>query len=119
MELKIKEDAGNIFYKNHYKGMNPEYCMPGVTREFADKITAIQGMTIKVETKYLWDDQFNTAPIEGISKNGLRILDLKGEPSIIKEIIGDIRPARFKCPLCFHYLREDDVEEDICWWCGK
>lgn len=119
MELKIKEDAGNIFYKNHCKGMNPEYCMPGVTREFADKITAIQGMTIKVETKYLWDDQFNTAPIEGISKNGLRILDFKGEMSIIEEIIDDVRPSRALCGNCGHYLGEDDLLGDPCRWCGK
>jgi len=116
MELKIKKDAGNIY---HNKGKHPEHCMPAVTREFGDKITAIQGMTIVVETKYLWDNQFNTAPIEGISKNGLRILDLKGELSIIEEIIDDIRPYRIKCPECFHYLREDDNEEDPCWWCGK
>ena len=119
MELKIKEDAGTIFLHNHYKNKSPHYCAPATVREFADKITAIQGMTIEVETKHLWDDQFNTAPIEGISENGLRILDFKGEKSIIEEIINDVRPSRLKCPLCFHYLREDDKEEDTCWWCGE
>ena len=119
MQLKIKKDAGSIFVKNHklqYQysgGMSPQ------AREFGDKITAIQGMTIDVETKYLWYNQFNTAPIEGISKNGLRILDFKDEISIIEEIIDDARPSRAKCGSCGHYLREDDHIEDPCWWCEK
>jgi len=119
MKLRIKGDAGSIFIRNHYKGMNPQYCMPEVTREYADKITAIQGMTIEVETKYLWGDQFNTAPIEGISDCGLRILDFKGEKSIIEEIIDDARPGRAKCGNCGHYLHENDLIGDPCWWCGK
>ena len=119
MQLKIKEDAGSIYVKNYYKGKSPQCCMPAVTREYADKITAIQGMTIEVETQYLWDDQFNTAPIEGISETGLRILDFKGEKSIIEEIIDDARPGRARCGLCGKYLREDDIIGDPCWWCGK
>jgi hypothetical protein len=97
MKLKIKEDAAAIFTQNHhlqYKhggGMSPE------ARKF----------------------QFNTAPIEGVSENGLRILDFKGEESIIEEIIDDVRPSRLKCPECFTYLREDDKENEPCWWCGK
>jgi len=119
MQLKIKEDAGNIFFKNHYKDRHPEHCMPAVTREYANMITAIQGMTIEVETEYLWDDQFNTVPIEGVSDNGLRILDFKGELSIIEEIIDDARPIRAKCENCGHYLRKDDFIGYPCWWCGK
>ena len=119
MELKIKEDAGTIYAGNHYRGWGSQYCVPAVTREYADKITAIQGMTIEVETKFLWDDQFNTAPIEGISDCGLRILDFKGEKSIIEEIIDDARLGRAKCGSCGHYLREDDLIGDPCWWCGE
>ena len=119
MRLKIKENAGNIYHKNYNKGKSPEHYMPAVTREYADKITAIQGMTIEIETKYLWDDQFNTAPIEGISECGLRILDFKGEKSIIEEIIDDARPGRAKCGSCGNYLREDDLLGDPCWWCDK
>lgn len=119
MQLKIKEDAGTIFIQNHHPkiayggGMSPE------ARKFGDMITAVQGMTIEIETKYLWDDQFNTVPIEGISKNGLRILDFKGEKSIIEEIIDDERPSREKCIICGHYIREGDSPNAPCWWCGK
>lgn len=119
MKLKIKEDAGTIFLRNHYKGMRPDYCAPATIRDFADKITAIQGMTIDVETQYLWDDQFNTAPIEGISETGLRILDFKGERSIIEEIIDDARPGREKCIICGNYIREGDSPIATCRWCGK
>ena len=119
MKLKIKKDAGTIFVRDHNRGKPASYCMPPVTCEFADKITAIQGMTIDVETRYLWDNQFNTAPIEGVSKNGLRILDFKEDKSIIEEVIDDVRPSRPKCGSCGHYLREDDLLGDPCWWCGK
>ena len=119
MKLKIKKDAGTIFIRNHYNGMRPEYCAPMSVREFADKISAIQGMTIDVETKYLWDNQFNTAPIEGISDTGLRILDFEDEGSVIEEIIDDVRPHRLKCRHCHQYLREEDDIHNTCWWCGK
>jgi hypothetical protein len=119
MELKIKEDAGNIFFKNQHLDLTYAGGISPQAREFSEKITAIQGMTIVVETKYLWGDQFNTAPIEGISECGLRILDFKGETSIIEEIIDDARPGRAKCVICEHYLREDDIIDDPCWWCGK
>ena len=119
MQLKIKKDAGNIFIQNHHPqiayggGLSPE------ARRFGDMITAVQGMTLKVETKYLWDNQFNTAPIEGISKNGLRILDFKGEKSIIEEIIDDARLGIAKCGSCGNYLRKGNLIGDPCWWCGK
>jgi len=119
MKLKIKEDAGNIFFHNHYLNYKYGGSMSPETRRFGEMITAVQGMTIKVETKYLWDDQFNTVPIEGISKNGLRILDFKGDKSIIEEIIDDARLDKAKCGSCGHYLREDDLIGDPCWWCGK
>jgi len=119
MKLKIKKNAGTIYIQNHYKGMPPGYCIPSTVREFGDKITAIQGMTIEVETKYLWDDQFNTAPIEGITELGLRIPDYKGDVPIIEEIIDDERPSRAKCGSCGHYLREDDSIGDPCHWCGR
>jgi hypothetical protein len=76
-------------------------------------------MTIEVETRFLWDDQFNTAPIEGISESGLRILDFEGEESIIEEVIGDVRPFRHKCAICNHYMRIEDATMNKCWWCGK
>ncbi len=119
MKLKIKEDAGNIYAKNYYKGKSSTCCMPAVTREYADKITAIQGMTIEIETQYLWDDQFNTAPIEGISETGLRILDFEGERSIIEEVLNDVRPLRHKCDKCGNYMRIGDATINKCWWCGE
>ena len=119
MKLKIKKDAGTIYVKNHALQAIYAGGMSPAARRFGDMITAVQGMTLDVETKYLWDDQFNTAQIEGVSKNGLRILDLKGDKSIIEEIIDDVRPSRARCGTCGAYLREDDLLADPCWWCGK
>jgi len=125
MKLKIKANAGSIFVKNYYRGKKNYYrgkkldaFMPSMTRKFADQITALQGMEIIVETKFLWDDQFNTAPIPGISEYGMRITDLERDESIIEEIIDDVRPNRQKCPECRHYLREMGENEGTCYWCG-
>ncbi|MFH1547247.1 MAG: hypothetical protein ABIC57_02060 [bacterium] len=118
MKLKIKANAGSIFVKNYYRGKSRQAVMPSVTRKFADQITAIQGMTIIVETRYLWDNQFNTGPIPGISEHGIRITDLKEDESIIEDIIDDVRPSRLKCPECRHYLREMGENEGTCYWCG-
>jgi len=118
MKLKIKQDAGTIFVKNYYRGKKLDAFMPSMTRKFADQITALQGMEIIVETKFLWDDQFNTAPIPGISEYGMRITDLERDESIIEEIIDDVRPNRQKCPECRHYLREMGENEGTCYWCG-
>lgn len=119
MKLLIKRDAGSIFVKNYYKYKSSVYCIPGVTQEYANKITAIQGTEVEVATEYLWDDQFNTVPIEGVSDCGLRILDFKGDTSIIELIIDDVRSSRNKCPKCGHYENESWIKGDPCWWCGR
>ncbi len=119
MKLKIKDDAGSIYLRNCYKDLRYGGSISPQARAFGDKITAIQGMTIEVKTRFLWDDQFNTAPIEGISESGLRILDFDGEESIIEEVIGDVRPLRHKCAICNHCMRIEDATMNKCWWCGK
>lgn len=118
MKLLIKPNAGTIFVQNHYRRKGRQHVMSNEARKFGDMITAIEGMEIKVETKYLWKDQFNTAPIEGISKNGLRILDFEGDESIIEKIIDDVRPQRKTCDSCGNYARDGDLQDDPCWWCG-
>jgi len=118
MKLLIKKNAGTIYMKNHYRGKSPEYVMSHEARSFGEMITAIEGMEIEVETEYLWDNQYNTAPIEGISENGLRILDFKGDESIIEEIIDDVRPTRKSCNKCGSYATEDGSADGCCRWCA-
>jgi len=42
--------------------------------DFHSMMSAIQGKWIEVETDFCFENQFNTAPIEGVSKNGMRIM---------------------------------------------
>lgn len=41
--------------------------------DFRRMMLAIQGTWVEVDTKYCFEDQFNTVPIEGVSSNGMRI----------------------------------------------
>lgn len=44
-------------------------------RDFQKKISAISCQEITLETEYLFADQWNSAPIPGVSETGLRLMD--------------------------------------------
>lgn len=48
-------------------------------RNFRGIVRQLSGKEIEVETDYLFDDQINTAPIPGVSEQGLRLHDWKEE----------------------------------------
>ncbi|TFG97485.1 hypothetical protein E4H12_08505, partial [Candidatus Thorarchaeota archaeon] len=100
MKIKLKPDAMQIWINNQRR-FGP---WTKVEEKWIEMLKQVQGTTLEVETKYLWDNQFNTAPIPGVSKNGMRILDFKNEKSIIEEIIDDVRPYRHKCVSCGNYI---------------
>ena len=53
---------------------------------FADKLRKVQGQWLDVDTTHLFADQFNTLPIEGVTENGLRVMQ-----SDIVAIANDVR----------------------------
>ena len=65
------------------------------SQEWLNKIEAIQGHWIPVETDYLFNAQFNTGPIEGVTDNGLRIT-----ANSVDAIENDIRPFKTRCDWC-------------------
>jgi len=66
--------------------------------EWEKMLEAIEGQWLEVETEHLFRDQFNTAPIPGISENGMRIMI-----EDISEIEDDIRGDVIKCHWCGGY----------------
>lgn len=63
--------------------------------EYHAALRKLAGQEVEVETEYLFSDQYNTPPIEGISDIGLRIFD-----RYVESIIDDIRPGMLKCSWC-------------------
>ena len=91
---------------------------------------ALHGVVIELETKHLFDNQWNTAPIPGISDKGLRVFDwaqdcldnkrikmghwLEQTPEMI-----EVRANRRKCGYCGkqYDLRDDGGAPKFCQEC--
>ena len=107
MRIRVHDDAAD-----HYRRM----CfVPGSNRvhrqEWEDVLRAVQGQWLEVETDHLFGDQFNTVPIPGVTKQGLRLMIAD-----VAEIEDDARPGVIKCSWCYGYANEDG---DACAKCGK
>lgn len=90
MQIVIKKDAASIYVRSCYRGARPD-CPMLHRPEFAEMLEKIQGQTLEVETKYLFRDQFNTAPIPGVSDLGLRVM-----AGWVDKVIDDVRPGKIK-----------------------
>ena len=66
---------------------------------------------LEVETEHLFSDQFNTAPIQNVSENGVRIMI-----EDVVEIKDDVRDGVVKCQWCYGYDKDND---GACDKCGK
>jgi hypothetical protein len=88
MKIRISDKAYHIYIGGVHNGRT-------INWEWADKLKELQGETLEVETEYLFRDQFNTAPIDGISDNGMRIM-----AESVAEVIDDERPGRMRCEWC-------------------
>ena len=88
MRIHVREDATARYMRRTYKGVR--------SSEWCKTLTQVEGTWLDVETEFLFRDQFNTVPIDGISESGLRIM------------LEDIDAI------------EDDVRQDTrkCFWCG-
>jgi predicted Zn-ribbon and HTH transcriptional regulator len=77
--------------------------------EWAIVLQSIQGRRLKVETEYLFKDQFNTAPIKGVSKYGLRIMK-----ESVEKVYNDERIGKGRCNWCGKTVFMSDVKYDAC-----
>lgn len=94
MKVVIRPDP-HFIYGHKVRG---EYVPP----KFSDRMEVLRkiaGKTLVVETKHLFDNQFNTGPIEGVSTSGIRVM-----LGAVADIIDDYRIGRKKCGWCWkHY----------------
>ena len=109
MEIKIKGNAHEIYAARvntgHYMSLNDEWY---------NQLKAIAGKTLVVETKYLFKDQFNTAPIEGVSEIGMRIM-----VESVEEVIDDEREYTIRCTYCGKTSYVNMVTSERCPHCNE
>lgn len=124
MRLKIKSNAKDLYYAGLRANRSRNVGFTKAENTFGDIIKKIQSTWVEVDTDFIWDDQYNTVSIVGVSKNGIRILDFNNEQefSIIDTIEGDVRLHRLKCSKCGHYERNPAKypttrQTGKCWWC--
>lgn len=86
MKIRIRDNASALYVQGQKFAVNWEW---------AKQLEQIQGMTLEVETEFLFKDQFNTGPIEGVSGQGMRVM-----VGSVAEIIDDIRPRKMRCQWC-------------------
>lgn len=105
MRIKIAENVSTL------------YAMDKVnySREFAVMLDAVKGQWLEVETKFLFKDQFNTPPIEGLTEHGLRIHE-----HWVTEIEDDARIGVCRCHYCGEVSNKPEgyLKEAVCNHCG-
>lgn len=85
MKIIIKENAKSIYMQSNRRSVNWEW---------AEKIEKLQGKTLEVETEFLFNNQFNTAPNE-VSEKGMRIMEV-----LVSKVIDDARIGKQRCSYC-------------------
>lgn len=110
MKILLHENAAANYVRRCYKGARPD-CARLHNEEFSKMLEKVQGQWLEVETDHLFNDQFNTAPIEGVTALGLRVMH-----SDVVAIEGDIRHGIKKCYWCYGY---DRTGAGVCDKCGK
>jgi hypothetical protein len=87
MEIKIKGNAHELYRSSSAR--------EGFNSDWFDKLQAVAGRVLVVETDHLFKDQFNTPPIEGVSDIGMRIMAW-----LVEEVIDDERIYLMRCQYC-------------------
>ena len=110
MKIRVRQNAAAAYVHRCYRHAHPA-CGMLHRPEFAEMLRKLEGQWLEVETKHLFSDQFNTAPIPGVSDQGLRLM-----VQDIDAIEGDVRDGVIKCNWCGGY---DHDHDGACDGCGK
>jgi hypothetical protein len=108
MFIRVQDNAAQNYITRCYKGAHPS-CGMAHSPEWADTLKQVEGQWLEVETEHLFENQFNTVPIPGVSDNGLRLF-----VEDISEIKDDVREGVVKCRGCLGYDRDGDGKCDSC-----
>lgn len=106
VKIRIRKDAVELYVQEHtdwngvYRGSD----------KWERALSKIAGKEIEVDTETLFKHEFNTKPIPGVSKEGIRIME-----EYVEEVIDDERKGKAYCELC-----EKTSESDkVCLYCGR
>lgn len=110
MKIKIRQDAAMAYIHRTYRKAHPQ-CGMLHRPEWVEALEKVQGQWLEVDTQYLFSNQFNTTPIEGVSEIGMRIMI-----EDIDEIQDDVRIGVSKCNWCGG---DDRHKPGICGKCGR
>jgi hypothetical protein len=106
MKIRIVKNALELYIKEHtdYRG---RYTGKDNWKKAMKKIA---GKILEVDTEMLFKHEFNTKPIPGVSKKGIRVFE-----EYVEEVIDDIRHGKARCELC------NSISESIkvCSNCGS
>jgi len=112
MRIKINDKAAFNYVRRCYQHAHPSCGMQLHSPKWEAMLEKVQGQWLTVETDYLFNDQFNTVPIPGVSTLGMRIMQ-----SDVVAIEDDIRGSMLECAWCgFH---QEKVDGGMCLHCGK
>ena len=112
MRIKIRKGASLFYIQRCYRNAHPE-CGMLHRPEWADMLKKVEGKWLEVETEYLFKDQFNTAPIPGVSELGMRIMI-----EDVEEIEDDIREGLSRCNFCGKHALNPSLDGP-CSLCGQ
>lgn len=104
MQIVMKSNAADLYRARVGLGEGA-----GNSRWY-DTLKQIEGKTLDVETDCLFQDQYNTAPVPGVSEHGLRIFDYA-----VERVIDDARCDKMRCNWC----GKTNDKGEVCPSCGK
>lgn len=108
MRIKLYSEAASHYVTRCYRGAHPQ-CGQLHNPKWQKMLEAVQGTWLEVETEHLFRDQFNTAPIPGVSENGMRVMI-----EDVEAIENDVRQGVVKCQWCYGYDHDHDGKCDKC-----
>jgi hypothetical protein len=132
MKIRIKDNARSYYISLqncHHQSVNWHW---------AKVLELIAGQVLEVETKFLFRDQFNTAPYDGPftegesqspfskaeedkAKESIQGLGLRVMAYSVEEVINDARPGMGRCGWCGKTVSQDEPchEKYIAWFEGE
>jgi len=106
MKIRIRKDALELYVQEH-TNWDGTYIGEDKWERVMEKIA---GKEIEVDTESLFKHEFNTKPIPGVSKEGIRIME-----EYVEEVIDDERKGKARCEFC----EEVSNSTKVCTNCGR
>jgi hypothetical protein len=100
MKIKIKDEAYAIYWADINKRLGEQGIPMPSQKTFGEMLRKVSGTVLTVEPDYMFADQYNTGPIDGVSQYGLRIHckwveweDFEGDEELERRLYA-LRPER-------------------------